>query len=201
MAHGAAVLRQDERSDCNGPTMIGDRVDSARKGEAPPDGRRRRSITVIFARSEREPRAPVRDAVLARLNLVAPRLRELRRLRVPGRQSLGGCRSARTAHLAGRASGRRRPLLSSAVMRGGSSPAEGRTGEVASGTLRPRDPTGHLLDERDRVDQPPLPAHGQGPRALPDRAGRTQVPLPSHPLARPDRQGSSEMGEALGNQP
>jgi hypothetical protein len=34
----------------------------------------------------------------------------------------------------------------------------------------------------DRVTDRPLPAGGQGPRPLPDRAGRHQVPLPRHPL-------------------
>ena len=51
--------------------------------------------------------------------------------------------------------------------------------------LRRRDPAGHLLDQRHRVDQRPLPARGQGPRPLPDRAGRVEVPLPRDPLARP----------------
>ena len=48
--------------------------------------------------------------------------------------------------------------------------------------LRPGDPHGDLLDQRDRVPERPLPAGGQGPRALPDRAGRDQVPLPGHPV-------------------
>ncbi len=57
--------------------------------------------------------------------------------------------------------------------------------------------TGHLFDQRDREPQRPLPAGGQGPRALPDRAGRAQVPLPGHPIAGPDRPGPSTMGDAL----
>ena len=36
--------------------------------------------------------------------------------------------------------------------------------------------------QRDRVAQRPLPAGRQGPGALPDRAGRDQVPLPRHPV-------------------
>src|ERR1700712_1030573 len=63
--------------------------------------------------------------------------------------------------------------------------------------LRRGDPQGHLLDQRDRVDQRPLPADGQGPRALPDRAGRAQVPLSGHPLARSHRQGPGPLGDAL----
>ena len=48
--------------------------------------------------------------------------------------------------------------------------------------LRRRDPHGDLLHQRDRVAQRPLPAGRQGPGALPDRAGRDQVPLPRHPV-------------------
>ena len=48
--------------------------------------------------------------------------------------------------------------------------------------LRPGDPHGHLLHQRDRVPERPLPAGGQGPGPLPDRAGRAQVPLPGHPV-------------------
>ena len=43
--------------------------------------------------------------------------------------------------------------------------------------------------ERDRVAERPLPAGGQGPRALPDRAGRAEVPVPGHPIPGPDRAG------------
>ena len=63
--------------------------------------------------------------------------------------------------------------------------------------LRRRDPPGHLLDERDRVDQRPLPARGAGPRALPDRAGRAEVPLPGHPIPGPHRQGPGTMGHQV----
>ena len=44
------------------------------------------------------------------------------------------------------------------------------------------DPHGHLLHQRDRIPERPLPAGSQGPRSLPDRAGRDQVPLPGHPV-------------------
>ena len=39
----------------------------------------------------------------------------------------------------------------------------------------------------DRVAQRPLPPSDPRPRALPDRAGRPEVPLPRHPITRPDR--------------
>jgi putative transposase len=38
-----------------------------------------------------------------------------------------------------------------------------------------------ILYQRDRVPQRPLPASGQGPRSLPQRAVRPQMPLPRHP--------------------
>ena len=41
---------------------------------------------------------------------------------------------------------------------------------------------GHLLHQRDRVPQRPLPAGGQGPGALPVRAGRDEMPLPGDPI-------------------
>ena len=43
----------------------------------------------------------------------------------------------------------------------------------------------------------PLPAGGQGPRPLPDRAGRAEVPLPGHPVPRPHRDRPSPMDDAL----
>jgi putative transposase len=42
---------------------------------------------------------------------------------------------------------------------------------------------GDLHDERDRVDQRPLPAGGAGPRALPDRDRCAEVPLPRHQIS------------------
>ena len=48
--------------------------------------------------------------------------------------------------------------------------------------LRRRDPHGDLLHQRDRVAERPLPAGREGPGALPDRAGRDQVPLPGDPF-------------------
>ena len=54
-----------------------------------------------------------------------------------------------------------------------------------------------LLDERDRVAQRPLPASGQGPRALPDRAGRAEVPLPGHPIPGPHRARQARWAHAL----
>ena len=57
--------------------------------------------------------------------------------------------------------------------------------------------TGHLLDQRDRVAQRPLPAGDQGPRPLPDRAGRAEVPLPGHPIPGPDRRRQGTMDDAV----
>ena len=57
--------------------------------------------------------------------------------------------------------------------------------------------TGDLLDERDRVAERPLPSGGPSPRALPDRAGRAEVPVPGHPIPRPHRTGPSTMDQAL----
>ena len=49
--------------------------------------------------------------------------------------------------------------------------------------------TGDLLDQRDRVAQRPLPASDQGPRPLPDRAGRVEVSVPGDPIPGPHRAG------------
>ena len=51
-----------------------------------------------------------------------------------------------------------------------------------------------LLDQRHRVPQRALPAGSQGPRPLPDRAGRDEVPVPGHQVPRPDwaRQGTMD---------
>ena len=63
--------------------------------------------------------------------------------------------------------------------------------------LRHRDPDGHLLDERDRVAERPLPAGGQGQRPFPDRAGGAKVPLPGHPVPRPHRHRPGPMDDAV----
>ena len=51
--------------------------------------------------------------------------------------------------------------------------------------------------ERHRVDQRPLPPRGAGPRALPDRAGRAEVPVPGDPVAGPHREGPGTMGDQV----
>jgi hypothetical protein len=56
---------------------------------------------------------------------------------------------------------------------------------------------GDLFDERDREPERPLPAGGQGPRPLPDRAGGAKVPLPGHPILGPDRNRPDPMDDAL----
>jgi hypothetical protein len=63
--------------------------------------------------------------------------------------------------------------------------------------LRRRDPHRHLLDERHRELQRPLPAGGEGPRALAQRAGRPEVPLPGDPIPGPHRGGAGTMDHAV----
>ncbi len=53
--------------------------------------------------------------------------------------------------------------------------------------LRRRDPPRYLLHERGGILECPLPAGHSGPRALPDRTGRDEVPLPGDPIPRPHR--------------
>ena len=67
--------------------------------------------------------------------------------------------------------------------------AVGVVGVRAVPGLRRRDPQGDLRDQRHRKPQRPLPASDQGSRALPDRAGRAELPLPGHPIPRPGREG------------
>ena len=55
--------------------------------------------------------------------------------------------------------------------------------------------------ERHREHQRPLPASGPGPRPLPHRTGRAEVPLPGHPIPRPDRQGQGTMGDEVEARP
>ncbi len=63
--------------------------------------------------------------------------------------------------------------------------------------VRHRDPSHRLHDERDRVGQRPYPAGGQGPRALPERAGRVEVRLHGDHVARPHVQGPGPLDHAL----
>lgn len=63
--------------------------------------------------------------------------------------------------------------------------------------LRHRDPQDHLHDQRDRVPQRPVPASCPRPRALPDRRGSVEVPVPGHKIARPDRTRSCTMGHPV----
>jgi putative transposase len=63
--------------------------------------------------------------------------------------------------------------------------------------LRPRDPHHHLHDERDRVAQRPVPPGGQGPRALPVRAGRAEVPLSGDPQPGPHRRRPPALDQPL----
>jgi len=63
--------------------------------------------------------------------------------------------------------------------------------------LRRRDPQGHLQHERDRIDQRPLPPSRPGPRTLPKRTGRAEVPVPGHPIAGPHRRRQGTMGDEV----
>ena len=63
--------------------------------------------------------------------------------------------------------------------------------------LRRRDPHRALLNQRDRVPQRPLPPGGQGPRTLPHRAGRAEMPLPGDPIPGPHRTGQGTMDHAV----
>lgn len=49
--------------------------------------------------------------------------------------------------------------------------------------LRRRDPTRHLLHERHRVVERPLPARGPGTRSLPERTGRAEVSVSGDEIA------------------
>ena len=63
--------------------------------------------------------------------------------------------------------------------------------------VRHRDPPHRLHHQRDRVGQRPDPPGGQGPRALPQRAGRAEVRLHGDHVARPHRQGPGPLDHAL----
>ena len=67
--------------------------------------------------------------------------------------------------------------------------------------LLARDPPGHLLDERDRVVERQIPAGDPSKRALPQRAGRDEMPLHGRALARPDRHRPGTMDEPLEARP
>jgi putative transposase len=63
--------------------------------------------------------------------------------------------------------------------------------------VRSGDPTGDLLDQRDRERQRPHPPRGESPRALPERAGRAQVRLHGDHEPRPDRRRPQTLDHAL----
>ena len=58
-----------------------------------------------------------------------------------------------------------------------------------------------IICTTDRVTQRPLPPRRAGPRPLPQRRGGTEVPLPRHPVPRPDRTRSGTMGHPLEGRP
>jgi len=59
------------------------------------------------------------------------------------------------------------------------------------------DPPHHLQHQRHRIGQRPLPQSDPGPCALPHRAGRPEVSLPHHPIARPHRERQGTMGDEV----
>ena len=63
--------------------------------------------------------------------------------------------------------------------------------------LRHRDPHGDLLDQRDRVGQRPHPPRGEGPRALPERAGRPEVCVHGGHEPGPDRHRPQTVDDAV----
>lgn len=63
--------------------------------------------------------------------------------------------------------------------------------------VRHRDPQDRLHDARDRVGERPYPPGGQGSRPLPERAGRPEVRLHGHHVARSHRQGPGPLDHAL----
>ena len=67
--------------------------------------------------------------------------------------------------------------------------------------VRQRDPHHHLHHQRDRVDQRPAAAGGEGPRPLPDRAGRPEVPLPRPDEPGPHGQGPPALVQPLEGRP
>jgi putative transposase len=63
--------------------------------------------------------------------------------------------------------------------------------------LRGGDPPGAVLHQRDRVPARPLPAGRHRARTLPDRAGRTEMPLPGNSRAGPHRHRAGTMDHAV----
>ena len=53
------------------------------------------------------------------------------------------------------------------------------------------------VHERDRVAEHSLPAGGEGPRPLPNRTDRTEMPLPGHPIAGPNRERPGTMDDEV----
>src|SRR5688572_6993503 len=63
--------------------------------------------------------------------------------------------------------------------------------------LRRGDPQDLMQHQRDRKPERPLPARGQGPRTLPQRAGRHEMPVSSQPIPGPQRHRSDTMGNTV----
>jgi hypothetical protein len=67
--------------------------------------------------------------------------------------------------------------------------------------LRRGDPQGHLLNQRGREFERPVPPVHPSQRAFPQRAGSLEMPLPDRALTRPDRQRPDTMGDQMGTRP
>src|SRR5215472_3775220 len=63
--------------------------------------------------------------------------------------------------------------------------------------LRHRDTPCAVIHEQRREPQRPVPSGDQGPRALPQRQRRTQVPVFGNPVARPHRTWPGTMDDAV----
>jgi putative transposase len=63
--------------------------------------------------------------------------------------------------------------------------------------LRHRNPAGHLLNQRDREPECPISSGRACPRPLPNRASRTEMPLPSNKIIRPHRERQSQLDHPL----
>jgi hypothetical protein len=59
------------------------------------------------------------------------------------------------------------------------------------------DPQDLMQHQRHRKPERPLPARGQGPWALPHRAGCHEVPVSGHPIPRPQRHRSDTLGNEV----
>jgi hypothetical protein len=62
---------------------------------------------------------------------------------------------------------------------------------VHDGTPQVTAPADAKAQDKHRVTQRPVPAGGQGPRPIPQRAGRAEVPVPAHRFLDPTGTGKT----------